>query len=200
MRWRFILRIRTANPTKFITLTTLHKGERDERLAIMVKALPRLATAVRKARGEFEYLRMLEQCEDGYPHFHLLARSNFIPHSDLRELWKKLTGASIVDIRKAHGRSTGYIAKYLTKARDASGNWTRQRVSVSKHFWKNAKNIQTHVAFTHSRSHPADTAAARPSLAYERLRPQYYAPHERDAGDENPEELTNASYKRDRDR
>lgn len=132
---------------------------------------------------------MLEHCEDGYPHFHLLARSNFIPQERLKELWEKLTGAYIVDIRKAHGRSTGYIAKYIQKARNSNGSWSRQRMSVSKRFWRKEDRSSTHIGFTHSRMHPIGTAEERPGCTFERLRPGYYHPRERQPGDEQPWEL-----------
>lgn len=190
--WQFVQRIRTASPNRFITLTCDRTRDPATQLKRMRTALPRLATALRTSVGTFEYLRMLEQCKDGYPHFHLLARSAFVPQSHLRTLWQKLTGATIVDIRKAHGRSTSYIAKYLGKARDKHGDWSRQRVSVSKHFWPEVLGEQTHIAFTHSRMHPTQTAENRPTTTFERLRPAYYCPHAREPGDANPEELTAA--------
>lgn len=188
-KWQFVLRIVAAKPTRFITLTCTRDNTADEQHQLMVKQLPRLITKLRKTHGPIDYLRMLETCQDGYPHFHLLARSAFIPHADLKRLWQQLTTARVVDIRKAHGRSVGYVAKYIAKARGSDGVWSRQRVSVSKNFWPDGDGESDLLVTGHTREHPAQRAEASPELHYIREHVGRYAVEEREPGDELPAEL-----------
>lgn len=188
-KWQFVLRIVAAKPNRFITLTCTRDEPPSEKLATMVKQLPRLITYLRKTHGTIDYLRMLETCKDGYPHFHLLARSNFIPHADLKSAWLRLTRASVVDIRKAHGRSVGYVAKYIAKARNAEGSWSRQRVSVSRDFWRDVAGESDLLIVGHERTHPQERAEATPSLVYTRQRVGLYGVEKREPGEDNPIEL-----------
>lgn len=134
---QLVARIKAAKPTKFITLTCRHESGPQVQLKKITKALPRLITRIRKTQP-IEYFRMLEDCVDGYPHYHLLARTDYIHQAELSALWLKVADAPVVDIRKAHGASTAYIAKYLAKACNQNREWQRQRVSVSRHFWTRA--------------------------------------------------------------
>lgn len=188
---RLVRAITRARPTKFITLTCLHVEDAAHQHDRLTKALPRLATWARQTHGEFEYVRLEEECKDGYPHFHLLARSPYLPQHQLSAQWKKTTGATVVDVRKAHGRSVRYVSKYVTKAADASGRWNRQRISVSQNFWTE-EDIQPMelLLFEHSRQHPSDWAAnLNNEYAIERIRRGAYNVVTRQPGDELPDEL-----------
>lgn len=184
-----VYRIVAASPTRFLTLTCLHTGSKEDQLKTITLALPRLITALRKKHGPIEYFRMLEHCKDGYPHFHLLLRCKFLPQPEIKALWTKLTGATVVDIRKAHGRSTGYVAKYLQKARDPDDTWSRQRISVSKNFWRTADGEADLIGWEHTREHPTAVCEARPATQYDREWIGRYIPGPRQPGDELPEEL-----------
>lgn len=131
-----VRRITRAAPTKFITLTCRHETTPLAQLTTLRKALPKLINTIRKTIGDIEYLRALEYCRDGYPHYHLLARTKYIEQKTLSRLWEQLTNARVVDIRKAHGRSTSYVAKYLSKATATHDTWTRQQFAVSRNFWQ----------------------------------------------------------------
>lgn len=184
-----VRRIVAAAPTKFLTLTCLHADSPADQLARIKKGLPRLITALRATHGPIEYLRMLEHCADGYPHFHLLLRAAFLPHAEIVAEWKKNTGAYIVDIRKAHGRSVNYVAKYLGKARDCEGKWGRQRISVSKNFWPAKDPGEELIGWEHEPTHPTDYARRHSSTQFEREWIGRYIPQPRMAGDQLPEEL-----------
>jgi hypothetical protein len=131
-----IRRIVKASPTKFITLSCRHEHGPEHQLKTITKALPKLITQIRKSIGDIEYLRALEYCKDGYPHYHLLARVKYIDQADLSTMWTNLTSAPVVDIRKAHGRSTSYVSKYMSKATGTENSWVRQQFSVSRNFWQ----------------------------------------------------------------
>lgn len=185
----FVRRIVKAAPNRLVTLTIRHDGTIADQLHRLKKSLPRLITALRKTHGSIDYLRMMEECRDGYPHFHLLVRSAYLPQGEIKELWTKLTGATIVDVRKAHGRSTGYVAKYLGKARNSDQSWSRQRVSVSKHFWQPETHDNELIAWTRTREHPTEVVAAAHATTYEREWVGRYIPRPREPGDEQPTEL-----------
>lgn len=189
---KLVRKIIAAHPVRFMTLTCLHIDTPAERLALMRKALPRLITELRKQYGPIEYLRMLETCRDGYPHFHLLIRSAYLEHSRIKELWTRYTGATIVDIRKAHGRSTGYVAKYLGKACDEEQTWSRQRISVSHNFWVPQLRDDELIGWEHELQHPQEEARAHPATNYDREWLGRYIPRPRQPGDELPIELQSA--------
>jgi len=58
-----------------------------------------------------------------HPHLHVIAEGSWLPQSDLKSHWHRITGDSyVVDIRLAKTTDTlaGYVAKYLTKPIAAS--------------------------------------------------------------------------------
>lgn len=186
-----VRKIVAAAPNRMLTLTSLHEGDRVDRHQRMARALPRLATTLRSTFGPLEYIRMTEACADGYPHFHLLARSAFLPQQRIKELWQKLTDAYIVDVRKAHGKSIGYVAKYITKARNETGEFSRQRISVSKNFWVEENNIdECYLGWEHKSMHPSDYVKL---LADHKIpnwvRTSLYEFADREPGDEIPYEF-----------
>lgn len=141
-------KIEAAKPTKFITLTTVHRKGRTPREVWNEarRQISELAKKYRKELGEFEYARILEPHKSGYPHFHLVARSPYIPQEHLSRRWQQLTGAFIVDIRRVNPnwQVAKYVAKYLTKTmRPQIGTETHKdgkfiserRVSASRHFF-----------------------------------------------------------------
>jgi hypothetical protein len=84
--------------------------------------------------GEVEYLRVTEVTKKGWPHYHLLLRSGFLPHKVVKTLWAELTGATIVDLRQVKKSFSAYqyLVKYLSKLHRLE--WTERHVSVSKNF------------------------------------------------------------------
>lgn len=158
LKARLVHRIVKARPNRMVTLTCRHEEGPAEQHRKIVKALPRLVTQLR-SQTPIEYLRMLESCVDGYPHFHLLVRSAYIDQAWIQEEWKRLTGAHIVDIRKAHGASVAYVAKYVNKARGEDGMFSRQRISVSRQFWNDERGEELAVTDV-TREHPVPYANA----------------------------------------
>jgi hypothetical protein len=139
-RYQLVQRIKQAAPTKFVTLTCRHEGQPADQLKTMANKFQDLVKRIRKKQA-IEYIRITEDCVDGFPHFHILARTAYIDQAWLSREWKDLTNASIVDIRKAHGKSTRYIAKYVGKnltRRDA-----RQRYGTSRHFFPPKQKNET---------------------------------------------------------
>jgi hypothetical protein len=98
--------------------------------------LPECMRQLRKAREcEVEYLRVTELHQSGYPHYHALLRSGFIPQKQLANVWGQLTGAPVVWIAKIDSTfsSFRYLVKYLTKLHKIE--WTDRHVSYSRDFF-----------------------------------------------------------------
>lgn len=183
-------RITTGRPNRMITLTCRHEKTPQYQLELLRSSIRPLVAHVRKRYGEFEYVRVLEQCKDSYPHFHLLARSAFIPRTDLVNVWREHTGAHVVDIRKAHGRSVRYVAKYIGKAIDATGKFSRQRISVTRKFWPPLDGVSDYFLFDHDRTHPHDFVPVRyADYTLARVRTCVYHVTDREPGDDLPLEL-----------
>lgn len=125
-----------GKPNKLITLTvnpSLHENPRAA-FETTTSCVAKLIQTIRRNHGEFEALRVLELTKAGWPHYHLVARTNFIPQRWLSNEWDRLTGARIVDIReiKQEDRVYWYVMKYLGKQRHCP--WTNRRVTLTRNF------------------------------------------------------------------
>jgi len=118
LKWQAL----SGNPVTFITLTCkpdLHASPGDA-----ARALTRAWRAARRAiEAEYqgakgEYLTVVEATARGWPHLHVLTTRRWIDQRWLSQLWQRLTGAHIVDIRRVSNArmAASYVAKYLGKA------------------------------------------------------------------------------------
>lgn len=135
--WSLAFRVTRAKPNKLITLTcrpSLYKTPR-EAFDMLRRQVSELAKVLRRTTGPFEYMRVLELTQAGWPHFHLVARSPYIPHQLLSHTWARLTNAPVVDIRKIHDPKTTlrYVVKYLAKQTHV--DFTRRRIAWTKNFF-----------------------------------------------------------------
>jgi hypothetical protein len=98
--------------------------------------LPELCKVLREKTGECEYLRVCELHKSGFPHYHALLRSAFIPQKLLSDTWGSMTGARVVWIAKIDQTfsSFRYLTKYLTKLHRIE--WTDRHVSYSRNFFR----------------------------------------------------------------
>lgn len=113
---------RSGNPITFITLTCnphYHESQGDAARAMTKawRAARRAIEAHYKGR-KGEYLTVVEATKLGWPHLHVLTTRPWIDQAWLSNLWKTLTGAHVVDIRRVsnQGMAASYVAKYLGKA------------------------------------------------------------------------------------
>lgn len=160
----FLLGIRCelADPNKFITLTVSPKHFLDPREAYdqTRRKISDLTKLIRKEKGEFEYMRILEITKAGWPHYHMLARAPYIQQKWLSDTWAGMTGAVIVDIRKIQKKDNvfRYVAKYLCKQTYIP--WTNRRVCWSHKFFPQVQKTEhaesTLVEKTLRRIHPAE--------------------------------------------
>lgn len=128
--------VRAARPNRLLTLTidpSLYVSPRHAWEETR-KCVPLLIRDLRKRFGEVEYLRVTEVTKAGWPHYHLIIRSGYLPHSVVRQIWNQLTGARIVDVRqvKESFKAYQYLVKYLSKLHKLE--WTERHVSYSKNF------------------------------------------------------------------
>ncbi len=133
----FAWRCDDAKPNRLITLTVANKMWETPRLAYdgVKGKVTQLAIRLRRTFGEFEYFKVLEVTKKGWPHFHLVVRSEYIPHATISDIWSQLTGAHIVDVRKLKKSRDVYfyVCKYLAKQKYIP--WTNRRVSWSRNFF-----------------------------------------------------------------
>ncbi len=128
--------VKAAKPTRLLTLTvdpSLYDSPKAAWDATR-KKVPLLVRKLRERFGEVEYLRVTEVTKRGWPHYHLLVRSGFLPHTVVKQYWAEMTGAKIVDLRqvKRSFEAYGYLVKYLSKLHKLE--WTERHVSVSRNF------------------------------------------------------------------
>lgn len=128
---------REATPNRMLTLTVNPACWTDPRNAYdgTRRQISVLFTHLRKIFGDIEYLRVTELDKKGWPHYHLLLRSGYIPHGVIKREWERLTGAIIVDIRpvKKSLNAYKYLVKYLSKIHSIP--WTDRHISYSRSFF-----------------------------------------------------------------
>jgi len=127
-----------AEPNRLLTLTVNPALYEEPRHAFdsTRRQIPVLFAQLRIRFEEVEYLRVTEATRLGWPHYHCMVRSPYLPHPVIRDAWAKLTGATIVDIRQVTKcfKAYFYLMKYLSKIH--SLEWTERHVSTSKGFFR----------------------------------------------------------------
>ncbi len=144
------LAVQAAEPNRLLTLTidpSLYLSPKEAWQKTR-RCVPELIRKLRKQFGSIEYLRVTEVTRNGWPHYHLLVRSGYLPHSVVKACWSELTGAKIVDLRpvKKSFSAYMYLVKYLSKLHKLE--WTERHVSLSRGFapkekWQPKVQIQT---------------------------------------------------------
>lgn len=134
--------------------------------------VPELCRRLAKDYGKIDYLRVCEihngttkyaELETpgkalGFPHYHAMLRSNYLPQKRVSQVWGHLTGAPVVWVAKIDQSfsSFRYLTKYLTKLHRLE--WTNRHVSYSRDFFppeateKLARPVQT--VISRSKTHP----------------------------------------------
>ena len=114
-------RMELTRPNRFLTLTHLPKdGESpQEALRRMRKDWHVLQRRLQRANSHtsLRYLLVVEWTGAGFPHFHILLNSRYLPQRTISRMWREIHGAPIVDIRRVRQpkRAAKYLAKYLSK-------------------------------------------------------------------------------------
>ena len=110
---------------RFLTLTTM-AGVRDTPEEFQ-EDWRKLKERMRRRHIMPPYIRVVEFTKSGLPHAHIiLAGGGYLPQWWIANLWEKLHGAIVVDIRmvskrngddpwQGHNHLAGYFAKYMAK-------------------------------------------------------------------------------------
>jgi len=131
-----------AQPNRMLTLTLDPKYYLDPKDCWQktAKLVPELIRKLRPRFGDIEYLRVTELHKSGWPHYHLLIRSRYLPYEIVKTLWEDLTGAIKVDLRQVDKTFSAYwyLTKYLSKLHNKG--WTDRHVSTSRNFFRPEKS------------------------------------------------------------
>jgi hypothetical protein len=75
-----------------------------------------LRTRLKREIGDFSYIWVREEQENGLPHLHIIV-SRYLPQHKVSAAWSDLGGGEVVDIRKIDRveKAAHYVGKYLTK-------------------------------------------------------------------------------------
>lgn len=157
-------KVAKAEPNRLITLTVNPSRHSSPREAFdsTRRKVTELATKLRRRYDEFEFFRVLEVTKKGWPHYHLITRSPYIPQPEISDLWNGLTGAPIVDVRqmKKTVQAYWYVVKYLAKQKYIP--WTDRRAAWTRKFFKKVDFVpgpKLNILVPHfANAHPADHA------------------------------------------
>lgn len=138
---KLMARMAIGKPNKFITLTCKVNPEETVSQAYdrHRDAIRRLTVKIRKAYGSFECCTIVEATRKGNPHWHLVARSNYIPQRQLSAWWETLTGSRIVDIQAitSHKHAISYVSKYVLKTVGPNKPyWCKRVYQFTAHYGK----------------------------------------------------------------
>jgi len=116
-----IKRITEERPqmSRLLTLTLDPENappDQEERHTYITERWNALRTRLKREVGDFSYIWVREEQENGLPHLHIIV-SRYLPQEIVSEAWAELGGGEIVDIRKINRaeKAAHYIGKYLTK-------------------------------------------------------------------------------------
>lgn len=134
---RLAFMTQAAKPNRFITLTVKVSNYESPVAAWQATRarVPELFRSLRPRFGDVEYLRVTELTKQGFPHYHCLVRSKYLPHPVIKAWWEAKTGNPIVDVRQVNSAFNAYwyLVKYLTKMHNLE--WTERHVSYSRGFF-----------------------------------------------------------------
>lgn len=128
-----------GRPNRLITLTA--RPEEFAHPDIAARALSlgwrRCREALKRDHGHeaVDALCVFEEHKSGWPHLHILCRSNFISQKWLSKYFGRRLGSPIVDIRKVKNakQAIAYVAKYVVKQ--------PKRFRGTKRYWRTAGYI-----------------------------------------------------------
>ena len=104
--------------SRLLTLTLdpakVPRGEEDHKY--LTGRWNALRTRLKREIGDFSYIWVREEQENGNPHLHVIV-SRFLPQAVVSKAWAELGGGEVVDIRQVDRveKTAHYVGKYLTK-------------------------------------------------------------------------------------
>ena len=110
-----------GKPDRLVTITARAITGEDPEIALdrLYRVWAQFAREERKRHPSLrlEYLLVPELTKRGWPHLHILVRSNFIAQKRLSDYMLENLGAPVVDVRAVRSLKgvAKYVGKYLTK-------------------------------------------------------------------------------------
>jgi len=91
-------------------------ADQDKQHKYITERWNALRTRLKREVGDFSYIWVREEQENGLPHLHAIV-SRFLPQQTVSTAWAELGGGEIVDIRRIERteKAAHYVGKYLTK-------------------------------------------------------------------------------------
>lgn len=141
-RVQLIAKAKSGNPNRLLTLTS--RRRKDQTPEDAAKALVRSWRLIRRIikrqnpRERVEFLAIFEATKLGWPHIHILVRSEWLDHHFIRAQMARLTDSPVIDIRaiKNAKGAAHYVAKYTSKGAAKFGTlkryWTSKSYELSK--------------------------------------------------------------------
>jgi len=159
---RIRAKVLEGKPNRMLTITARPK-ENDTPMSMYLRVRPcvnRFYHEIRRTFGPFEAATFLERHKSGFPHWHALVRSGFLPQSELSDIWKRISGSPIVDIRriKQHQVAARYVSKYVVKQlTDLLNNRLGRVVTFTRaYLFEDKTNPATGIAWSFDRRHPIE--------------------------------------------
>lgn len=128
LRALFTTRYKAMHRPKLLTLTLAHKDEplRDQchRLKEAFRRLRARALWKQCVAGGWWVIEIKRSAADNlwHVHAHAVIDAQYIPHDWIKQQWRRITGDScVVDIRRGTQRRAKYIAKYVAKGTELTG-------------------------------------------------------------------------------
>jgi hypothetical protein len=116
-----IQRITSQRPelSRLLTLTldpATAPDDQEDQHKYITERWNALRTRLRREIGDFSFIWVREEQENGLPHLHILV-SRYLPQEIVSRSWAELGGGEVVDIRKIDhvDKAAHYVGKYLTK-------------------------------------------------------------------------------------
>ncbi len=121
-----------AEPERFVTLSRV-----AEDLRTSYDRLRTLSQALRRSGVRWEYLGVPERHRNGFWHFHLLQRGDYIPQRKLSERAESAGMGRVVHVRRIQGdqQAVSYLVKYMSKQEPDSERKHTKRYVTSRQFW-----------------------------------------------------------------
>jgi len=128
-----------GRPNKLLTITAApgQFNTKHEAARALSLGWRRCRQQLKRHHGhlQIEAMAIFEEHKSGWPHLHILVRSNFIPQKWLSKYFGDRIGSPVVDIRKIRSSkmAINYVAKYIGKAPG--------RFRGTKRYWRTANYL-----------------------------------------------------------
>lgn len=122
---RVISGLEKGGSLRLITLTSSDAAPGD-----IQRSFRKLIMRLRRRQLCHDYIKVVEEKDDGRRHIHMCFRGQYIDQAYLSALWEEIHASPVVDIRQVKTGSrhklavAGYLAKYMAKELTRRYSWS----------------------------------------------------------------------------